>query len=161
MSRYDLHRALWWIRANGMEILTVLALVATIAAATILLTGCGQEVRTPAEGTGSLGVTATLSDIGTTLAWAGGIAAAAGVALSFVSLFYPPLAPFAALFRFAAVGGVGVTGTGAATLWLADNLWLLALGVAASVGAVVWWYWPSLVGAWRRRVAGQTDEAVK
>lgn len=125
-----------------------------IAFILVALTSCGTEARSPVESE-SVGVTATLNDIGSTLAWAGGIAAAAGVALSIVSLIYPPLAPFAAIFRFAAVGGVGITGTGAATIWLADNLWTLALAVAACVGGVVWWYWPVLARLWNRRLNGK------
>ena len=134
--------------------MTALAFLVILVLLAFVLTGCGMEARSP-DPAQPVGVAATLGQLGSALAWAGGIAAAAGVALSLVSLIYPPLAPFAALFRFAAVGGVGIGGTGAATIWLADNLCTLALAVAACVGGVVWWYWPVLARLWRRRLEGK------
>jgi hypothetical protein len=140
-----------WLDTHGGWCAMVLAIICLIVW-TMVLTGCGEQVqRSPVEPQ-PVGVSATLSDIGNTLAWAGGIGAAAGVALSLVALFVPALAPFAALFRFAAIGGAGVTGTGAAAIWLSDNLWLLVLAVAASLGAVLWWYWPAIRRAWLARM---------
>jgi hypothetical protein len=127
-------------------------IAALICIFALIMYGCGTEVRPPATDPGPVGVAATLNQLGNTLAWAGGIGAAAGVAFSLIALFVPALAPFAAIFRFAAIGGAGVTGTGAAAIWLSDNLWTLVLGVAASVGAVVWWYWPSIRRAWIARM---------
>ncbi len=124
-----------------------------IAFILVALTGCGTEVRPPAPEPGPVGIAATFIDIGSTLAWAGAIGTAAGVALSLVSLIYPPLVPFAAIFRFAAIGGAGIAGTGAASIWLSDNLWTLALGVLASLGAVLWWYWPAVRRALDTRLA--------
>jgi len=142
-----------FVNRNWWQILA--ALVLTIMALSIMaLAGCGSvEARSPGD-TPPVGIGSTLSDIGNTLAWAGGIGAAAGVALSLVAFFVPALAPFAAIFRFAAIGGAGVTGTGAAAIWLSDNLWTLALGVAASIGGVLWWYWPGI----RRAVAARLAE---
>jgi uncharacterized protein YceK len=128
-------------------------LILGIAFILVALTGCGTEVRPPTPEPGPVGIAATFIDIGSTLAWAGAIGAAAGVALSLVAFLYPPLAPFAAIFRFAAIGGAGVTGTGAAAIWLSDNLWTLALGVVASLGAVLWWYWPAVRRALDARLA--------
>jgi hypothetical protein len=139
--------------APQRDVLVIGFLTALVIAAVLLLTGCGSGARSP-DPAPPVGIAATLNQLGNTLAWAGGIGAAAGVALSLVAIFVPALAPFAAIFRFAAVGGAGVTGTGAAAIWLSDNLWTLGLGVAASVGAVVWWYWPVLVRLWRRRLDG-------
>jgi hypothetical protein len=128
-------------------------LIVGIAFLVVALTGCGSEVRPPTPEPGPVGIAATFNDIGNTLAWTGGISAAAGVAVWLISLAYPPLAPFAAIFRFAAIGGAGVTGTGAAAIWLSDNLWTLALGVVASLGAVLWWYWPAVRRALDARLA--------
>jgi hypothetical protein len=132
-----------WIDKHAGTIAVTLAIVCLFVWV-MLMSGCGTEGRSPAVEPPPVGVAATLNQLGNTLAWAGGIGAAAGVALSLVALFVPALAPFAAIFRFAAIGGAGVTGTGAAAIWLSDNLWTLALGVLASVGGVLWWYWPAL-----------------
>jgi drug/metabolite transporter (DMT)-like permease len=109
----------------------------------MLLAGCGTEARCPdpAKHTEALD---TFSDIGVTLAWAGGVSAAAGLAFSLISLFYPPLQPFAVLFRYAAIGGAGVSATGAAYIWIANHFWWV-LAIAAVVGmAVGWYFWPRI-----------------
>ena len=86
----------------------------------------------------------TFGDIGVTLAWAGGVSAAAGLAFSLISLFYPPLQPFAIIFRYAAIGGAGVSATGAAYIWIAQHYWWV-LAIAALVGiGVGWYFWPRI-----------------
>jgi hypothetical protein len=97
----------------------------------------------------------TFGDIGVTLAWAGGISAAAGLAFSLISLFYPPLQPFAVLFRYAAIGGAGVSATGAAYIWIAAHFWWI-LALAALVGCgVAWWCWPRIHKLLDRRLSGK------
>jgi hypothetical protein len=116
----------------------IIILALTLAAA--LLASCG-EARPPAPTPSPVD---TFSDIGVTLAWAGGVSAAAGLAFSLISLFYPPLQPFAVIFRYAAIGGAGVSATGAAYLWIANHFWWV-LAIAAVVGmAVGWYFWPRI-----------------
>jgi uncharacterized membrane protein YfcA len=118
---------------------TIILLALTVAAA--LLASCG-EARCPDPA--PPGPIDTFSDIGVTLAWAGGVSAAAGLAFSLISLFYPPLQPFAVIFRYAAIGGAGVSATGAAYLWIANHFWWV-LAIAAVVGmAVGWYFWPRI-----------------
>jgi uncharacterized membrane protein YfcA len=112
-----------------------------IVAAAIVASGC-TEARCPEPAPPS--PIDTFGDIGVTLAWAGGVSAAAGLAFSLISLFYPPLQPFAVLFRYAAIGGAGVSATGAAYIWIANHFWWV-LAIAAVVGmAVGWYFWPRI-----------------
>lgn len=132
-------------RRTWFAILVLLA----VAAAILAQTGCG-EARTPSPEPGPIPV---IDAIGSTLAWAGGICAAGGLALSLVSLFYPPLQPFSAVFRIVGASGAAVTGVGVAYLWVAAHSWLvLALGALAGVGAL-WYFWPRIHRAVDRRLA--------
>jgi uncharacterized membrane protein YfcA len=112
-----------------------------IVAAAVVASGC-TEARCPDPAPPN--PIDTFGDIGVTLAWAGGVSAAAGLAFSLISLFYPPLQPFAVLFRYAAIGGAGVSATGAAYIWIANHFWWV-LAIAAVVGmAVGWYFWPRI-----------------
>jgi hypothetical protein len=108
-----------------------------------------------------VGIAATFNDIGSALAWTGSIGAATGVVLTIAAFIFPALAPFAAIFRFAIVGGAGITGTGAAAIWLSDNLWTLALGTGASLGCVVWWYWPAMRRAVVARLQARQGDGIQ
>lgn len=116
-------------------------IIMALAVAAALLASCG-EARSPAPG--PTPVPDLFGGIGATLAWAGAIGAAAGLALSFIALFYPVLQPFAYLFRLAGIGGAGVSVTGAAYLWIANHYWWV-LVIAALVGiGVGWYFWPRI-----------------
>jgi len=130
---------------------TAIIIVAlTIAAA--LLASCGEARQPDPAPTSPIN---TLGQLGVSLTWIGGISAAAGVALRLVSLFYPPIAWLGSIFGFLAIGGAGVTATGASIQWLADNPLVMVAGIVASLGAVGWWYWPVLHRALVRRLAGK------
>lgn len=117
--------------------------------------GCGGTERPLTDApAGAAG--ATLGQLGLALTWAGGISTAAGVALRLISLVYPPLAPLGAIFGFLAIGGIGVTATGASIQWLADNPWVMVAGIVASLGAVAWWYYPR----WKRVLSRRLDGKV-
>jgi hypothetical protein len=139
--------------AAYIRMLAFAAFLAALAAGfSMVLTGCGDEPRPlPPAGGGDGG--STLGTLGGSLVWAGGIGAAAGVALGIVSLVWPPLAPLAGLFRFAALGSVGVLAVGSSIQWLSDRPWLMVIGIVATVGALVWWYWPRLHRLIDRRLA--------
>lgn len=123
-------------------------LVLLLVAIGAMLAGCG-EARSPAPEPTPVGV---FGSIGATLAWAGGISAAAGLALSLISLFYAPLQPFAIIFRLLGIGGAGVSVTGAAYLWIANHYWWV-LTIAALVGVGVgWWFWPRIHRVLDRRL---------
>jgi len=134
-----------------------LILAAMLMLCALLMTiGCGDSRSPQSDGSSDDGLAgATLGSVGATLVWIGGISAAAGVALRVIAVFYPPLAPLAAVFGFAAIGGLAVTATGSSLQWLADNPWLMVLAVAASLGSVVWWYWPRIRRALDRRLDGK------
>ena len=97
----------------------------------------------------------TFGDIGITLAWAGGVSAAAGLAFSLISLIYPSLQPFAVLFRYAAIGGAGVSATGAAYIWIANHFWWVLVIAALAGCGVAWWCWPRLHRLINRRLSGK------
>lgn len=119
--------------------IAIIILALTVAAA--LLASCG-EARSPDPAPQP--VPDIFGDIGATLAWAGAIGAAAGLALSLISLFYPALQPFAYLFRLVGVGGAGVSVTGAVYIWIAQHYWwILALAAVAGC-AVGWYFWPRI-----------------
>lgn len=98
---------------------------------------------------------AALRSVGGTLVWCGGISAAIGVALRLVSLVYPPLAGLGVFFGFLAIGGIGVTATGSSLQWLSDNPVVMVAAIVASLGSVVWWYWPRIRRALDRRLDGK------
>lgn len=122
--------------AIALAIFLVLAL-----ALALILAGCGTEVRPPAQAPSPVAV---LGSIGSTLAWVGGISAAAGLAFSVISLIYPPLQPFSIVFRLIGAGGAGVTGVGVTYLWFAQNFWVAVVFVVAACLGVLWWFWPRL-----------------
>ncbi len=116
-------------------------IILALAVAAALLASCG-EARPPEPG--PTPVPDLFGGIGATLAWAGAIGAAAGLALSLIALFYPALQPFAYLFRLAGIGGAGVSVTGAAYIWIAQHYWWV-LAIAALVGiGVGWYFWPRI-----------------
>jgi hypothetical protein len=143
MKLADLTTIVQW----GMFLTGVLIVV-------LACSGCGGTERpltdAPAGGAG-----AELGQLGSTLIWWGGIGTAAGVALWLVSLAWPPLGAIGAVFRFAAIGGAGVTATGASIAWLADNPVVMVAGIVASLGAVVWWYYPRWQRVLSRRLDGK------
>jgi hypothetical protein len=145
-------RVLAWCDRNAGIIIAVLCAMLALA----ILTGCG-DARSPQQSGDDLppGVVATLGSLGATLTWAGGICAAAGIALRIVALFYPPLAGLGVLFGFLGIAGLSVTATGAAFQWLASYPWIMGLAVAASIGAVGWWYWPRIRRVLDRRLDGK------
>jgi hypothetical protein len=105
----------------------------------LVAVGCGDSRPQQPGDDSDIGVIATLGSLGVTLTWVGGICSAAGIGLSLVSLFYPPLASLALLFRFAAVGGAGVLVTGSSIQFLSSYPAIMVLAIIAS-GAVVVWY---------------------
>lgn len=126
-----------------------------LVSAFALLVACGGDPRPlPDAPAGVAG--ATLQSVGGTLVWIGGISAAIGVAFRLISLVYLPLAGLGSLFGFLALGGLGVTATGSSLQWLSDNPIVMVLVIVASVGSLVWWYWPSIRRRLDRRLAGKT-----
>ena len=119
-----------------------------------LLVACG-EARSPGTPPTPAPWWSDLAALGATLTWAGGISAAAGIALRVIGFFYPPLAPLAGLGAIAATGGAAVLVTGAACQWLASHPVIVLLVAACCVGAVVWWHWPAIRRAIDRRLAGK------
>ena len=106
-----------------------------------------------AEGAGS--VTVTLQQLGSLLVWTGGICAAGGVALRVISFFHPGFAAFSAIAGIAGIGGAAVLGVGSSIQWLSDNPIVMFLGVVASIGGCVYWYWPRLYRHLRTRLAAK------
>lgn len=128
--------------------ISIILLALAVAAA--LLASCG-EARSP-EPQPEPGPAAVLGHIGATLAWAGAISTAAGLALSVISLFYAPLKPFAVLFRWAGLGGAAISATGAAYLWISQHYWwILALAAVVGLG-IGWWFWPRIHRAVEKRL---------
>ena len=117
----------------------------------LLLAGCG-EARPPVEQEPAV---TTLGSLGATLVWAGGISAAAGIALRLISLVYPPLAGFGSFFGLLGVGGFGIIAVGSSIQWLSDNPIVMVAAILVSIGAVVWWYWPRIRRALDRRLVGK------
>lgn len=124
----------------------------------LALTGCGDARSPQSDGGGAdpVGVTAMLDILGSSLTWAGAIAATVGVVARFaIPIFAPALAPFVWIGSLVGAWGIAATGLGLACTFLAANVWVLALAVAASLGVVVWWHWHDLRHAWDRRMAGK------
>ncbi len=115
--------------------------------------GCGGEPRPLPPAGGPETASDTLGNLGETLVWVGGIGTAAGVALSLVALFYPPLGFLAGFFRFFSLGSIGIISVGSSLQWLSDRPWLMVLGILATVGSLVWWYWPRIHRAFDKRLA--------
>lgn len=131
--------AIWWA-----------ILILLLVAMGFMLVSCESEARPPAP----ISEPATVfADIGATLAWTGGISAAAGLGLSLIALFYPPLQPFAVLFRIAGIGGAGVSVLGAAYLWVANHPWYILIAAGLVGVGVAWWCWPKLHRLIDRRLA--------
>jgi hypothetical protein len=122
-----------------------------VVSAIVLLAGCG-EARPPVDQAPAV---TTLGSLGATLVWAGGISAAAGIALRLISLVYPPLAGFGAFFGLLGVGGFGIIAVGSSIQWLSDNPIVMVAAILVSIGAVVWWYWPRIRRALDRRLVGK------
>jgi hypothetical protein len=125
--------------------------LAGVALVILACSACGGTTRplpdAPAGGAG-----AELGFAGTSLVWIGAICSAAGLVLSLLSLAYPALKPFAAIFGVAWVGGFGISVTGAAYIWIANHYWWV-LVIAAVVGVgISWWFWPRIHRAIDRRL---------
>jgi hypothetical protein len=140
-----------WFNRNWFIIATWLV-IANILAVVLFLAGCG-EARSLDPNPSPAPWWTTLATLGATLTWAGGISAAAGIALRVLGLFYLPLAPLAGLGTLAATGGAAVLVTGAACQWLADNPLVVLLVGAGCVGAVMWWHWPDI----RRAISNRLE----
>jgi hypothetical protein len=111
----------------------------------LVAVGCGDSRPQQPGDDSDIGVIATLGSLGVTLTWVGGICSAAGIGLSLVSLFYPPLASLALLFRFAAVGGAGVLVTGSSIQFLSSYPAIMVLAIIASGAVVVWYHWADVL----------------
>jgi len=127
------------------------AILLLAAGVVMFLAGCG-EARPPInQGPAVI----TLGSLGAALVWAGGISAAAGIALRLISLVYPPLAECGAFFGLLGVGGFGIIAVGSSIQWLSDNPFVMVAAILVSIGAVVWWYWPRIHRALDRRLVGK------
>jgi len=146
----------WFDRHAGwlMAALSILCLFVWV----MLMTGCGGLRSPQQDGGGSqpMGLAATLAVLGSTLTWSGAIAVSLGaVARLALPIVAPALAPFAWVGSLVGAWGLCAAGIGLSCTFLANNLLLLGLAVAASLAVVVWWHWPDLRHALDRRMAGK------
>jgi hypothetical protein len=144
---YEFSNRNWW----QIMFIYWLLLAGLIA---IIITGCGGDPRPlPNAPAGNAG--AALGQLGTTLTWVGGISAAAGIAGGILSLAFPALILLRPIFGVLGWAGSAVTATGTSVLWLSDHPWIMVVAVGASLGVVVWWYYPRIRRALDRRLGNK------